>query len=162
MNLDILLERYFWVLLIAAHSFNGLVTYWRTRKFRKKKPELTRGYKQFLRWWLTLGNLPWVVIGLGILSKVTPNIWESTNLENPNPVSISFVASVFLIFIISTVWMLFGKGPDFFEKHPGLFPQFGPFRGKEITAKKAKRRYALFVVALFIMIVFAVVQSGIL
>src|SRR6187399_264007 len=59
--------RHAWLLFIAVTILNGAVAWRRVQPRMAAHPELRAGYRRLMRGWLVYGNVPWVVMGLGIL-----------------------------------------------------------------------------------------------
>jgi hypothetical protein len=60
-------------------------------------------------------------MGAGILFGGVPSMFHFFRPRDGNPFVLAFFASVFLIWILGTFWLLFRGGADMLVKHPGLF-----------------------------------------
>src|SRR5215471_8013343 len=61
---------------------NAVVWRWRARKHISANPALAAGYERLIRGWLVYGNLPWGVMGLGILFGGVPTMFHYFNPRN--------------------------------------------------------------------------------
>ena len=112
--------RHSWVFLIVAMSANAFIWWYRGREIRDQYPERVSSYKRLLVWMLVVGNIPWLILGGGVLfgdfiSPLDPIILSETNAWGWAfwlyiPVwSIGLVVYVFLF-----------DGAEELSKHPGL------------------------------------------
>jgi hypothetical protein len=129
--------RFGWIFLIIMTIINGFVLKYRSKKYIDQNPELADGYDKLFKGWLLYGNIPWLVMAIGDLTKITNGIWEYFNPKLMNPMVLLFHASIIIIWIIGSNWIYFKNGADFLAKHPGLFKFEGPGFSNDITSSKA-------------------------
>jgi len=124
MRLERLIEQIFfghaWLLFVVVTSLNAVVWRWRARKPIAANPSLAPGYTKLIRGWLVFGNLPWLVMGLGMLFGGVPTIWHYLNPRN-GPVVLTWYATVVALWIASIYWLFFRQGAELLLAHPGLF-----------------------------------------
>jgi hypothetical protein len=77
-----LIFRHAWLLFIGVTCANGAIWWTRAKKEIAAHPELTETYRELVRGWLIYGNLPWVVMGAGILAGGVPSVFQYFNPRN--------------------------------------------------------------------------------
>jgi len=129
-----LIFKHGWIFLIAMTSINGLVFKYKSKKYIFDNPDLTDGYSRLFKGWLIWGNVPWIIMAIGDLTKITDGIGEYFNPRLLNPIVLIFHASIIVIWIIGSRWIYLEEGAEFLAKHPGLihFHSFGT--SKDITS----------------------------
>ena len=108
-----------WLLFILATCVNGAVWWHRARPKIAENPALEQGYRRLIRSWIIYGNLPWLVMGAGILSGAVPSTFHYFNPRN-GPFVIAFYMTVVVLWILSFYWMFFRGGAEDLILHPGL------------------------------------------
>ena len=121
MNIFSQITKHFWMLGIVIMSVNALVFKIRSRKYIQENPELEEGYSTLTRGFLIWGNLPWLVMGIGVTFGDIDSIYYYFGPQDGNPYVQAFFASVFLIWLLGTYWLLFRDGAEMLIKHPGFF-----------------------------------------
>ena len=116
----LLLFKHFWIAFILMTFLNGAIWWWRGRKDRERDPSLTEGYRALVRGFVTWGNLPWVIMGLGILVGGVPSVFHYFNPRYPNPFVTAFFGSIFLLWGAGTYWLFARGGAEQLARHPGL------------------------------------------
>jgi len=112
--------RHAWLLFIFITCLNGVIWRWRARKYISADPTLAAGYTRLIRGWLVFANLPWLVMGLGILFGGVPTIWHYLNPRN-GPVVLIWYGTVVTLWVASIYWLFFRRGAEILIAHPGLF-----------------------------------------
>lgn len=115
----ILLFRHAWVLFILVTCINGAVWWHRGQPRIAADPTLAAGYRRLIRAWLIYENLPWLVMGAGILFGGVPSVFHYFNPRN-GPFVIAFYVTVFTLWIATGYWVLFRGGAETLIAHPGL------------------------------------------
>src|SRR5580693_2773384 len=85
--------RHAWVLFILVQCANGAIWWRRAQPRIAQNPALRDGYCRLIKSWLTYGNLPWLVMGAGILSGAVPSPFHYFNPRN-GPFVIAFYLTV--------------------------------------------------------------------
>lgn len=107
-------------------------------------PRLEEGYKKIIKAFSIYGNIPWVIMGLGMLLGSTQSIFDYFRPRDLNPFVLAFHASVIIIYIFTIRWLYFKDGAKFLEQHPGIFQKSGFFAQEEnISANKIKILFGL-------------------
>ena len=115
-----LLFKHFWIAFILVTLANGAIWWFRGRPHRERDPALTDGYRSLVRGLITWGNVPWLIMGAGILFGGVPSISHFFNLKSSNPFIIAFYMSIFLIWLAGTYWIFARGGAEQLVRHPGL------------------------------------------
>ena len=114
-----LMLRHTWLVFIAVTCVNGAVWWRRGRAHILTNPALQDGYKRLVRGWLIFGNLPWVVMGAGIVFGGIPTVFYYLNPRN-GPVVLTWYLTVVALWVISVHWLFFRQGAEALVAHPGL------------------------------------------
>jgi len=111
--------RHAWVLFILVQCANGAVWWSRGKKEIAAHPELEAGYRSLIRGWLLYGNLPWIVMGAGIVFGGVPSIFHYFDPRN-GPYVIAFYVTVVALWILTAFWVFVRGGAEALIRHPGL------------------------------------------
>lgn len=115
----LLIFRHAWLLFVLVQSANGAIWWHRAQPRIAADPSLEPGYRRLVRSWIIYGNLPWLVMGAGILSGQVPSVFHYFNPRN-GPFVIAFYASVVALWIATSYWLFFRGGAEELIKYPGL------------------------------------------
>ena len=115
-----LVFKHFWVAFILATVANGAIWWSRSKEFRERDPALTEGYRSLIRGLVTWGNLPWLIMGAGILFGGVPSIFHYFNPRSPNPFVVAWFGSIFVLWVAGTYWLFARGGAEQLVRHPGL------------------------------------------
>jgi hypothetical protein len=129
-----LIFNYGWIFLISMTIINGLVFKYRSKKYISENPELADGYENLFRGWMLWGNIPWIIMAIGDLTKITHGTWEYINPRQLNPMVLLFHFSVIVIWVIGSKWIYLENGAEFIAKHPGLIRFHGFGKSTDITS----------------------------
>lgn len=123
----LLLFRYVWIVFVIVTCVNGAIWWYRARPRIARDPGLEEGYRQLIQWWVICGNLPWLVMGAGILFGGVPTVFHYFNPRN-GPFVIAFYVTTVILWVASFYWLFFRKGAEQLVTHPGLlnFPVESP------------------------------------
>ena len=111
--------KHVWILFIVVQSLNGLFWWNKAQEEIKTDTTLLPGYKKLIRGWLIYGNIPWVIMGAGILSGSVNSVFQYFNLRNGMFV-ILFYISIIVLWIAGSYWVFFKNGAAELVKLPGL------------------------------------------
>lgn len=115
----ILILRHAWIIFVVVTFANGAIWWYRAKPFIEKEPTLESGYRRLIRYWLVYGNLPWLVMGAGILFGGVPSVFHYFNPRNGSFV-IAFYVTVVALWIATFYWLFFRGGAEDLISHPGL------------------------------------------
>lgn len=120
-----LILRHAWLLFIAVTCVNG-VTWWiRGKKEMAQHPELAAGYRSLIRGWIVYGNIPWVVMGIGILFGGVASVFDYFNPRN-GPFVVAWYVSVVALWVTTADWIFLRGGAEALIQHPGLLSRPAP------------------------------------
>lgn len=115
-----LLFQHFWVAFIVVTCLNGAIWWKRSRSHREQDPTLTEGYRTLIRGFVTWGNIPWVVMGAGILFGGVPSVFAYFDPKSPNLFVTAWFGSLFLVWGAGTYWLFARGGAEMLARHPGI------------------------------------------
>ena len=117
----VLIARYFWVLFIAVTCINGAIFHLRARRESREHPELAAGYATLVRGWFFWGNLPWMVMGLGVVIGGVPTVFHFFVPRQGDPWVLVWFASSIVVYVLGTFWIFLRGGAEMLARHYGLF-----------------------------------------
>ena len=112
--------KHFWIAFIFVTLANGAIWWYRGREHRERDPTLVEGYRSLIRGFVTWGNLPWLIMGAGILFGGVPSIFHYFDPTSPNPFIAGWFGSLFLLWAAGTYWLFARGGAEQLVRHPGL------------------------------------------
>lgn len=112
---------HFWIILIIMSFVNAIIWKVKTKKYIEEKPERKKGYDQIIKVWLIFSNIPWLIIGIGMLTGITRNIFEFFKPNFSNPIITMFFITLTGFWITGTIWIYFKGGAQMLVDHPGIF-----------------------------------------
>jgi hypothetical protein len=115
----VLLFRHAWIPFILVTCFHAFTWRRNSRKFVAEKPELGPSYDQLIRGLLIYGNIPWAIMGAGILIGGVPSTFHYFNPRN-GPWVAAFYVSVVALWILTVRWIYFLDGAEQLVACPGL------------------------------------------
>jgi hypothetical protein len=121
MNFFGLLSKHFWIMFIVVTFANAIIMKIRAKKHIERDPSLKVGYDTIFKGFLIWGNIPWVVIGTGILTGSVPTIWHYFKPQDGNPYVIAFFISIFTVWLLGSYWLFVKNGAEMLVRHPGIF-----------------------------------------
>jgi hypothetical protein len=121
-------NHYFWLLAIVISFVNAAIWWRRAQPQIEKSPQLEEGYRRLIRGWLIYSNIPWVVMGVGIVFGGIGGVFAYFNPSN-GPFVIAWYVSIVILWILSSTWLFAMRGAEKLIEHPGLLnlPSQSPF-----------------------------------
>ena len=113
------MDKIFWLIAIAVTCANAYILYFRSKGEVARNPELKEGYDSLLKGFLIAMNIPWVVMGVGILAGGVQSLFDYSDPRTGNPYVIAFHSTVFILWALCVFWIYFGGGAEFLVRHPG-------------------------------------------
>ena len=104
------LGKWFWLVCILVTCLNGAIFWMRAKKKIQQIPNSANGYRTIIRGFVTWGNLPWVVMGVGCTIGGVPSVWHYFNPRGGNGNILAFLVSVVLLWILGSRWIFFRGG----------------------------------------------------
>ena len=139
--MELIVEKYMWAVWMFMTTLNLVVIRYKAKKHIQENPELAKGYDDFLKWGLIIGNTPWVVLGIGVLTGMVDSMWDGFDFGSGNTIAVLFCTIAIVIWLLALVWIMFRDGAEYLAKHHGIFPRFLPYSESNLTAKKVKRSF---------------------
>lgn len=121
MDIVTIMSKWFWLIFIVVSFINAVIFQLRAKEQTRRKPELAEGYRKIIRGFLIWVNLPWLIMGFGIMIGGVPGIFEYFKPAGGNPFVMTFYGFIFLVWILGTWWIFFRNGAEMLVNHPGLF-----------------------------------------
>lgn len=138
-----ILFKYFWVAFIIVTFANAFIMRHRSKKYIEETPELRIGYDKLFKGIIFYGNIPWVIMGFGIISGLTNGMFDYFSPKSMNSIVLVFHISIIILWALSIRWVYFKQGAEFIEKHPGFIQVRGVGNRSKVTAKQIKLFYPL-------------------
>lgn len=138
MDLFQIIFKHGWVLFIAVTFINAYTLKYHSKKHISKNPELAIGYKKLFKGSLIYLNIPWLIMGFGMLSGMTNNIFEFMTPRTLNPIVLIFNVTLISLYLLCLWWIFIKDGAKFLKKHPGLIKISSLNGSKEISVNKIK------------------------
>jgi hypothetical protein len=114
------LFKHFWVAFILVTILNGAIMWRRTSEYRERDPSLTESYRSLIRGFVTWSNIPWAVMGAGILFGSVPSMFHYFDPTYPSPFVAAFFGSIFVLWAAGSYWLFARGGAEQIVRHPGL------------------------------------------
>jgi len=114
------IDKVFWVIAIGVTCVNALILRSRARKEIARNPELADGYAQLFRGYLVFLNIPWLVMGVGIIVGGTPGVFDYFKPRSGNPYVVAFHVTVFVLWALAIFWIYIAGGAEFLVRYPGV------------------------------------------
>jgi hypothetical protein len=121
-----LVFRHFWLAFVVVTVVNGQA-WWRQIQGRiREAPELAPGYRRLYRGYLFWANVPWLLMGAGVLSGRVGGVHDFLQPRAGNPVVVGWWAALAMLLALGTWWIMLGGGAETLERHPGvpMIPQW--------------------------------------
>lgn len=115
------LSRYFWLIAILASFINYISFKNKSKRYIDKNPELEEGYKKILKHYFLWQNIPWVIMGIGMIFGKIPYIWSFFRPQDGNPFVLAWYISGILLWMLGSYWIFFNNGAETLVKYPGIF-----------------------------------------
>src|ERR1700720_2305634 len=96
---DVLIFRHVWFLFVLVTCANGAIWWYRGRRKMAENPVLEQGYRRLIRSWLIYGNLPWLVMGAGVVVGGVPSVFRYFNPGGGGPFVIGFWVTLVVLWI---------------------------------------------------------------
>lgn len=115
-----IIDKTFWLIAIGVTFANAYIIRSRAREAIARNPDLKEGYEKIFRGYLIYLNIPWVVMGIGILVGGVSSVFDYFNPRAGNPFVLVFHLSIIILWLLSIIWVYFRGGAEFLVAHPGV------------------------------------------
>jgi hypothetical protein len=133
MNLFNVMSHYFWLVAIAVTVINAFIFRQKSKKYIRENPKLEEGYSTLFRGYLFWLNIPWVIMGIGCAVGDVPSVWHYFRPKDGNPYVLAWFVSIFVLWILGTLWLFFRGGAEILSTHPGALTMRYGLGKKEMT-----------------------------
>ena len=113
--------RHAWIMFIAVTTINAMMMRFRSRKYIQQQPHLAAGYQQLFTGVLFWLNLPWVVMGVGIVFGGVRSVFSYFRPRDGNPFVLTWFGVVIALWLLGFYWLFARRGAEFLVEHPGVF-----------------------------------------
>jgi hypothetical protein len=114
------MDKVFWVIAIGVTCVNAYLLRSRARKEIDRNPDLVEGYTQLVKSYLVFFNIPWLVMGLGIIVGGTRGVFDYFDPRSGNPYVIAFHLTGFVLWALTIFWVYIAGGAEFLVRYPGV------------------------------------------
>ena len=115
-----LIFKHVWVLFIGVTLVNAFVLKFQSKKYIEQNPALEEGCEKLFRGYMFYMNLPWVVLGIGMILGGFDSVFDLLfGFRNGNIFTLLFFGTVIFLWILGIVWIYFLKGAEFLVEYPG-------------------------------------------
>jgi len=116
-----IIEKIFWLMAIGFTCVNAFILRSRAKAQIARNPELEEGYDKLFKGYLIFMNLPWLMMGIGIILGRAESLVDYTNPRVGNPYVIAFHLVLVVLWALTIFWIYLGGGAEFLVRHPGAF-----------------------------------------
>ena len=135
----------FWLFLIIVMVVNGIIWKKNSKKYIKQNPELKEGYDKLIKGFLIYCNIPWIIMGIGMLTGITKSMESFFYPQLLNPIVLIFNLYGIFIWIYGSYWIYFKGGAEMIVKHPGLFRNSSYTNDENLNIKIVKFFWAVMI-----------------
>ncbi|MFH1094058.1 MAG: hypothetical protein V1739_07925 [Candidatus Omnitrophota bacterium] len=109
----------FWLIAIFITGINLLIFRNKSKDYISKNPELAQGYEILFKHYFFWCNIPWIIMGIGIVTGGVSDIADYFRPQEGNPFVLVWYISIFSLWAAGTYWLLFRGGAQMLIKFPG-------------------------------------------
>jgi len=106
-----------WIVFIAVMVTNGLIWKFKSQSRIKENPSLKEGRDKLFKGWIIYSNIPWLLMGFGMLSGLTSSLNDYMLAQEQNPFVIFYHIVLLVINVLGTRWMFFQGGAESLVQH---------------------------------------------
>jgi hypothetical protein len=117
--------RHAWLLFVLVTCVQAVIWWHRAQSRIVVDPRLDQGFRIFIRIWLVYANLPWLLLGIGVLCGAVPARMHALN-EHTGPIAALAYVTVVLLWVALFEGLFFQGGAETLLAYPGIFDI--PFR----------------------------------
>jgi len=114
-----LLFRHFWAVAILINLVNAALSWGRARKDAAARPERAREYRLLLHAFFLHSNVPWIVMGMGVVIGGVPTVFHFLRPRDGNPWVLAFHGVIVMLWLICSI-LLFTGGAEFLARRSGV------------------------------------------
>jgi hypothetical protein len=133
MKMFTFISKHFWLVAITVTVINAFIFQHKSKKYIRENPKLEEGYSTLFRGYLFWLNIPWVIMGLGSTTGDVPSVWHYFRPKDGNLYVLAWFGSVFILWILGSIWLFFKGGAEILSTHPGALTMHYGLGTKEVT-----------------------------
>lgn len=141
------MSKYFWFVAIVITVINALIFKKKSKQYIQENPKLEEGYSFLFRGYLFWLNIPWIIMGIGCTTGGVPSVWHYFRPKDGNPYVLAWFGSVFVLWILGTIWLFFKGGAEMLSTHPGALIMHYGFKTKAVTNPRSIKIFWLLALA---------------
>ncbi len=107
----VLIAQNFWVIAVLITGINLLIFKNKSKDYIEKNPGLAPGYAIIFQHYFFWFNIPWIIMGIGIITGGVSDITDYFRPKDGNPFVLIWYVSIFSLWAAGTYWLFF-KGGD--------------------------------------------------
>ena len=116
-----LLFRHFWFVFIAVTVANGYAWWSNVQNRIRADPDLEPGYRRLYWGYMIWCNVPWILMGVGILSGQVAQVHDFLRPSGGNLFVLMWYGAMGALLCLGTYWIFLCGGAELLERHPGVF-----------------------------------------
>lgn len=102
--------KHIWIFFVVVTCANAAVWWHLSKRRSAQDPLLAAKQRAFIKAWLIVGNLPWLVMGAGTTFGGVPTVFDYLNPLSGERWVMTFWATVIGLWIVGAVWIYLGDG----------------------------------------------------
>ena len=114
-----LIAQNFWIIAIVVTCINFLMFKDKVKGYVKQNPELDIDYEKLFQHYFFWFNVPWIIMGIGLITRGVPSITDYFRPQDGNPFVLVWYISIFSLWTVGTYWLLFKGGAEMLTAYPG-------------------------------------------
>jgi hypothetical protein len=111
-NLFSIIGRYFWLLCLGISAYQYVAGMRALASRDATDPRASPAAISLRRWFAIVSDLPWAVMGWGILVGGVPNVWYFFRPKDGNPYVLAWFASILGAALYFAFWVFFLEGAE--------------------------------------------------
>ena len=135
-----LIFKHFWLVFIIGTLINVTIVSMAARKNRKSRPELAESHRKYIRVFAIYYNIPWIVMGIGVMIGGAPTSFHFFRPRDGNPYVLAFHGAFITVWLLSAIWIYLMNGAKVIAERSELLQ-------KPLTPLQVKLRLTPFKVA---------------
>lgn len=119
MRVDIFLK-WFWLIAIGFNCINYIFYKIEIEKRVAEDESLREGYNKILKNAIIYFNIPWIIMGIGNMLKLTESMFDYIQPKISNPFSFLFYGYILYVILRLNYWVYFQNGVNVLVKYKGI------------------------------------------
>jgi hypothetical protein len=114
-----LLLQHGWLLLVVVTCICAVPLMLQSRPLPLTHPTMPAGYRSLMAPWLILGNVPWLIMAIGLETGRVPSLVHYFRQPDA-PATVAFQSSIVGIWLILAWWIFLANGAEELARYPCL------------------------------------------